>query len=264
MPGRWGAGPGGSGCTDRSWPQAWLGQACAPACWGHPVLTKRTSPNRQWCCLVPGRKPQGKNGSRGSTGSPRTPLQGSPVRGGHQPQGQVLAASPHLLDPRGHGSHRLWSAARVSVFQIHLHFSLVPWSHELTNWIKNPTFLCASRVISVTEGAVRDGRRGEPGSQCAPHSRHLRVDLRGLSAPSPGFSSFNALDHPCPGLGRAGAGAQWRRCRPLHWGCLLQPGALRPGQTPDSRNSPPRRGQPSCAALRNGSVGDGPLCLLSF
>lgn len=206
MPGRWGAGPGGSGCTDRSWPQAWLGQACAPACWGHPVLTKRTSPNRQWCCLVPGRKPQGKNGSRGSTGSPRTPLQGSPVRGGHQPQGQVLAASPHLLDPRGHGSHRLWSAARVSVFQIHLHFSLVPWSHELTNWIKNPTFLCASRVISVTEGAVRDGRRGEPGSQCAPHSRHPRVDLRGLSAPSPGFSSFNALDHPCPGLGRAGGG----------------------------------------------------------
>lgn len=105
-------------------PQAWLGQGCAPACWGHPVPTKRTSPNRQWCCLVPGRKPQGKNGSRGSTGSPRTPWQGSPVRGGHQPQGQVLAASPHLLDTRGHGSHRPWSAAQVSVFQIHLHFSL--------------------------------------------------------------------------------------------------------------------------------------------
>lgn len=95
------------------------GQARAPARSGHPISATRTSAHGRWCCLGPGKEPQGRNGSRLSRAPPQ-PLAEQPGQRRPPAPGPASCRPSPPTGPKGSSGHRPWAAAWVSVVQIYL------------------------------------------------------------------------------------------------------------------------------------------------
>lgn len=221
--------PGPSGCRERSWPQACLGHARAPADSGRPVSTQQTSADRQWWCVIPGEGTAGEGWEQGKHRLRHSPQHSSLVRGGHQPRASFLKkplTSGTRSDPQP-----LAVASSVGQHVAHTFAFLVKKS---IGAIRKPAFLCTScdqrlppwganepaSIPQLPSAARSAGPVPDPtGCQLLPHFGPLLVKGgwgRGAGEETP-TSPLGlpppARTPPCPAAGKSRP-----LRRPLAWG----------------------------------------------